>query len=395
MQVQRDLAVRLRDPREPLLEPPGRRAGPSWRLPNANASSTSFRRRQPWTQTLRQPSAPRTSPTISRDRFCRNASGIRSATEYSPSSRPSRYSPRLTLACSATCCGGWQQVRQQFVIGLQGADPLTGRDGGHQSAQQRGLSCALIARARDLQAGRTAPEPATCRGNHAAGRQLGKRDLGQQVLSNHHRGPEGQGRSRWRVTENGFRAQASSSGARRRMPLPGWHWRPGTGWPRPTPHPNPPPDDASPADHHRVGSPPSPSRGSRCSPPSESRRRLRGVHAERGVLDGGGVGALQRQRPQLFAGLAESLGVFANDRPDHRPPHHPPVVIGHRPAILGRPVLRVLGDLLGGQAAQGHHELPVDVRLHLLTALDQSRAATTRSWTSGITRGHRSRHPPG
>ena len=46
-------------------------------------------------------SPPRTSPTTSRDRFCRSASGIRSATVYSPSRRPSWVSPMPTRACRA------------------------------------------------------------------------------------------------------------------------------------------------------------------------------------------------------------------------------------------------------------------------------------------------------
>ena len=56
-------------------------------------------------------SEPRTSPTMIRDKFCRSASGMRSATLNSPTRRPSTVSPMPTVACRATMLRpGWRWV---------------------------------------------------------------------------------------------------------------------------------------------------------------------------------------------------------------------------------------------------------------------------------------------
>ena len=68
-------------------------------------------------------------------------------------------------------------------------------------------------------------------------------------------------------------------------------------------------------------------------------QRLQPAVAEDRILDSGSVGLFDGQLPELFAGLGESPGMFADDGADHRAAHHPPVVRGHRAPVFVGPVL--------------------------------------------------------
>ena len=233
-----------------------------------------------------------------------------------------------------------EQMREEFVVGFEGAESLLGMDCRDQGPQQGRLTCALIARDDDgfPRHHRRLQEPREALRKHAVLGKVGQRHIRQEVLSDHDARPE-------RETESdGVQPEPVAEGQRHGgvqvIERPRWGSRlaqesdridellvaVGHGWMGLA-------STVGILDHHAVVAVDLDVLGRR-----NLEEGLQSAVSEDGALHRVGVAGFQLDRPERCAGLAERQRLGMDDRSDDGPTARPSVLFRHHLSAGAEPL---------------------------------------------------------